>query len=248
MPWLGPDTSTGAQRVAVGVAVVAQHPGGIHRQGRVLGRAVGIGGRGRGLVGDAWCSTAPPRCWWWGGRLARSGLPSALKSATATEAGRVPVGKLVGAAEAATGAAEQHPDAGPRLRWATARSGSPSRLKSPTATEDSPACWSGQEGGRAGEAAAGAAQQHQNLAGTLRRRPGRGRRPVEVAHRHRDGVGAGGNRGRARRRWPPELPSSTEHPTGVVVGDRQVGIAVAVELAHRHRRRCRCRWRRWSDR
>src|SRR4029453_17743736 len=46
--WAGGDG--GGERAAVGVAVVAEHPGGGPRQRRVLGGAVGVVSGGRGVV------------------------------------------------------------------------------------------------------------------------------------------------------------------------------------------------------
>src|SRR5437667_262180 len=65
---------------------------------------------------------------------ARSGLPSRLKSPTATESGFVPAPKLVAAPKPPV-PLPSSTDTSLEPRLATARSGLPSRLKSPTATE-----------------------------------------------------------------------------------------------------------------
>ena len=119
---------------------------------------------------------------------ARSGLPSPLKSAAATEVCVLPAAKLVGAVKV--------PPVPPSstktrlsLKLVTARSGSPSRLKSATATAETPLSVVRMVGPV--KRAAGAAEQHHDLAGGLVGDCEVGVAVVvEVAHRDRDGVGA----------------------------------------------------------
>src|SRR5918993_1513509 len=127
VPWLGPATTTALRLSPSGSVSLPSTPGAGEASAAAAGARLGT---------VVFNTTATVLVVGWA--VVRSGLPSALKSATATEAGRVPVGTLVGLPKLPPGPPSSTVTRC-QLRLATARSGSPSRLKSPTATEDGPA-------------------------------------------------------------------------------------------------------------
>src|SRR5918993_949645 len=122
VPWLGPATTTALRLSPSGSVSLPSTPGAGEASAAAAGARLGT---------VVFNTTATVLVVGWA--VVRSGLPSALKSATATEAGRVPVGTLVGLPKLPPGPPSSTgtwPDSS-----ATARSGSPSWLNSPTATE-----------------------------------------------------------------------------------------------------------------